>query len=324
MKYKVYKMDDGLLNLYPDARQRLQEAAIELVEVPCFSAEDIIEKCQDADGLLVYLEPINRDVLQSLPNLKAIARCGVGVDTVDLVEATSRGIQVTNVPDANLFEVATHTMAMALSFARRLPLFDSQIKSGVWEGSSTGSGMRRPSTQTFGILGFGRIGQQVARMAAAIGYQVVVTTPFENEQSRALELGVKPVDFDTLVTTSDILTVHVPLLDSTRGIISADVLARMKKTAILINVSRGGLVDEDALAEQLIAGHLSGAALDVFGQEPLGANASIRSAPNVLLTPHVAYLSDDSLKEVSLKATDQIIKMLQGCAPDYPVNTISA
>lgn len=322
MKYRVYKMDDGLFEIYPDAMAELTAAGVELVARPSKDPETIIRNCYDADGLLVYLEPINEAVLQSLPKLRVVARCGVGVDTVDIGAATRRGIQVTNVPDANLHEVATHTIGMALSLTRRLLPFDTSIKGGEWNGLTIGRGMRRPAAQVFGILGFGRIGEQVARIAHALGFAVIVTTPVEAERTRAKAIGAEPVDFDTLLMKSDIVSLHVPLLDSTRGIMDEQALGRMKKGAVLINVSRGGLVDEDALARCLRSGTLSGAGLDVFSSEPVYSKSDIVTAPNVILTPHIAYLSEDSLREVSMKAVRQVISVLEGKSPDYPVNVL--
>lgn len=322
MTARIYKIDAGLFALDDQSEKAIYDAGFKLIETPCRTAKDIIENCDDAAALMVTVEPVTSDVLAALSRLKIVARCGVGVDTVDVKAATQHGIQVTNVPDANIAEVAIHTLAMALAMTRRLHQFDSHVRLGNWSGD-LGKGMRRPSSQTFGIIGFGRIGEAVGQLALAAGFRVVVSTPLASEEERARRLGATPVSFQELIAQSDIVSLHVPLLDSTRNIIDHDALVCMKQGSHLINVSRGGLVDEGALASHLNSGHLAGAALDVFSIEPLPGNSPLRAARNLLLSPHVAYLSADSLREVSRKMTSDVISVLRGAEPVYPVNSLS-
>lgn len=322
MNFTASKIDPNLFRWTDGAIELFRDAGIRLEETSCKTSDDIIKNCMGSHALLVGAEPVTEQVMRSLPNLKVVARCGVGVDTVDVAAATRLGIQVTNVPDANFVEVATHTIAMALAMTRRLVPFNMQVQEGVWSGLKFGAGMRRPSSQQFGIIGFGRIGEQVGRRALAMGFKVAVTTLLEHERAAAVALGAQVMTFDDLIASSDIVSLHVPLTPGTKGLIDAGSLARMKPGSYLINVSRGGLVDEVALARSLSSGHLAGAALDVFEMEPVPADSAIVGAPNVILTPHIAYLSDDSLDEMITKAAQEVVAVLGGRKPRYPVNAI--
>lgn len=319
---KAYKIDPDIFKSSVIDHAKLLENDIQLIEVNCNTEEEIITRCKDAESLMICIEPMTRTVLEALPNLKTIARGGVGLDNIDLDAATELGVQVTYVPDGNITEVATHTIAMALSLTRRLPLFDSSIRAGRWEGLSLGAGLRRPNQQIFGIVGFGRIGQQIAERAKALGFNLAVSTPVPGEQELATGMGAKVLDFDDLVSTADVISVHVPLLDSTRWMFNDEVMSAMKPGAILINPSRGGLVDEEALTRHLKKGHLGGAGLDVFVDEPVDFKHELFTLPNVIVSPHVAYLSDDSLAEVWSKMVDDTIAVLNQKPPKYPANTL--
>ncbi|MCS5736037.1 C-terminal binding protein [Herbiconiux daphne] len=278
----------------------------------------------DADALIVLAEHISRGVIENLRRCRSITRLGVGVDTVDIGAATERGIWVTNVPDANYREVATHAVAMALGLARRLVEFDRAIDADGWASTfAIGAGMRRADDQTFGLLGLGRIGRRVAEIAAAIGYRVVAFDP--GLPSGAIEeAGVESVGFDELVEVSDILSLHVPLTGDTQNIIDRPVLERMPSGSILINVSRGGLVDERALADAIIRGHLAGAGLDAFAHEPLELGSPLRGLDRVLLSPHAAHFSQESWQETRRKAHEEAARVLRGERPRYAVNDPSA
>jgi D-3-phosphoglycerate dehydrogenase len=317
---KIYKIDDGVIPVEESTRRRIEEAGYALIEAACHSSQDIMDNCTDASALIVVSEHITREVIHALPNLKAIARCGVGVDRVDLAAATEHGVQVTNVPDANGEEVAMHTIALLLALTRRLFAYDAGVRAGAWTSFVAQRPLRRPGQQVLGLIGGGRIGFRVLEMAKAIGFQVVVHTLQTADQERARSLGASVASFDGVVEQSDVISLHIPLLPTTRGIFSADVMGRMKKGSCLINVSRGGLVDERALLDRLESGHLMGAALDVFEHEPLPRDSPLTQCDRVILTPHIAYLSEDSNREVSRKAAEQAIAVLQGARPVYAVN----
>ena len=324
MANKIYKIDGGIIKLDHESEGKIANFDCIFINQPCPTSQDIIENCQDADALIVCGESITHEVLKSLPRLKVVARCGVGVDKVDLDAASQLGIQVINVPDANHHEVATHTMAMALMMNRRIIPFDNSVRKGEWTSVVGARPLRRPSAQEFGVIGGGRIGMRVAQMAMSVGFNVLVHTPEVADQALVRKVGASVVSFDELIERSDILTLHVPLLESTRNIISDAVMRRMKFGAYLINVSRGGLVDENALIRHLDSGHIAGAALDVFVTEPLPGISELARHAGLILTPHVAYLSDDSNQEVSRKAVDGVLAVLRGDRPLYPVNRVPA
>jgi phosphoglycerate dehydrogenase-like enzyme len=282
--------------------------------------EVLLTESADADALIVLVEQITRPVIENLENCRSITRLGVGVDSVDVAAATERGIWVTNVPDANYLEVSTHAMALALASSRRIVDFDRTIKSAGWASTvAVGEGMRRPQAQTFGLLGLGRIGRRVAVMAKAVGYRVVAFDPAIDPGDASAD-GVELVTFDELVRGSDILSLHVPLTESTRNVIDAGVIDRMPAGAVLVNVSRGGLVDEAALAAAIRSGHLAGAGLDAFVHEPLEPASPLRGLDRVLLSPHAAHFSVESWHETRRKAIEEAARVLRGEEPRYPVN----
>lgn len=271
---------------------------------------------------MVLREPITARVLDALPQLRVIGRFGVGLDSIDVQAATNRGIVVTNVPDSNITEVATHAVALALALTRRLHRYDRSIRSGKWDFEGPGAGVRRVSTQVFGLLGFGKIGQRVAASAKAIGFEVWAHDPFMSDEAISSH-GVRPATFSDLIAGADVVSIHVPLIESTRNLIGAAELAKFKAGANLINVSRGGLVDEVALAAAVAGGHLAGAGLDTFAVEPLASNSPLRDLENVILSPHAAHYSAESYAETRLKAFRDVARVLGGKTPFYAVNAVN-
>lgn len=294
---------------------------VELVSIDGSTEDSLLRGTRDADALLVPLEDITRRVIENLERCRSITRFGIGVDTIDVAAATDAGIWVTNVPDANHREVATHAIALALALSRRLMVYDRGIRATGWA-SSVQSGMHRADCQTFGLLGMGRIGRRVAEMATAIGFDVVAADPIVSAVE-AETLGVSLVDQTELLARSDILSVHVPLIPSTRGMIDESFIDRMKDGSILVNVSRGGLIDEHALAAALDGGKLAGAGIDTFANEPLEAESPLRSVDAAILTPHAAYYSAESMTETLQKAFRDAARVLRGEAPRYPVNSLA-
>ncbi|TPW74010.1 C-terminal binding protein [Schumannella soli] len=280
----------------------------------------LLEGTRDADAVIILAEQFTETVIDNLQSCRSLTRFGIGYDTIDVPAATARGIWVTNVPDANYREVAVHAIALALSVTRRLPALDAGIRSEGWA-SSFFPGVRRPDDQVFGLLGLGRIGRRVATMAQAIGYTVVAFDPVV-AAADAAELGVELLTKDEVIARADILSIHVPLMESTRNIIDADALAHMKKGSVLVNVSRGGLIDESALADALRSGHLFGAGIDAFGNEPLEADSPLRDLDNIILSPHAAHWSEESWNETRRKVLEEAARVLRGEQPRNPVNDI--
>lgn len=267
----------------------------------------------DADGILNTYLPIDAAIVARLPRCRIIARYGIGVDNIDVAAAAKAGITVTNVPDYSVEEVAAHTLALILAVVRRLSAADRKVRDGGW-GLDGLRPIRRVSELAFGLVGFGRIGQKVAGGIGALGARVVVHDPYLSARPDLPPL----VGLDELVSTSDVISVHAPLTPETRGLFDAPRIASMRPGSMLVNTSRGGLVVLDAVLEALRSGQLAGAGLDVFEQEPLDASR-LADVPNLLVTPHMAYYSEQSIVESQRKAATQVVKVLTGEAPDYPI-----
>lgn len=317
--YRVYLVDDNLLDIADDHIAAPSGRHVRLERRTCRSEGELIARCGDADGLVAMTEQITRAVLSALPNLKVVARAGVGVDSVDVEAATEHGVQVTNVPDGNYRDVAVHALTLILNAVRKVKVFDTQLQDGNWQPLSEGLSIRRPDALRLGIIGFGRSGRELARLAASVGFNLVAYA--RPRQAEVLQrAGVPQVPLSELLATADVISLHVPLTAQTRHLIDETALTQVKPGAILVNTARGGLIDENALVCSLESGRLGGAALDVFADEPLPLDSPLRGLPNVVLTPHVAYLSADSLADVAHKALGEVLRVLEGDSPLYPVN----
>lgn len=294
-------------------RALLAEIDAELV-VSDGTPEGLLRVGRDADAILTTYMPIGAELLASLARCRIVARYGIGVDNIDVAAACAAGIVVTNVPDYSTEEVAVHTMALLLAAVRRLPRAMTAATTEPW----TIEGIRpiaRLSEQTVGVVGLGRIGRRVISLLRPFEVRILGYDPFAGG---AIE-GVEMVDtLEALLAASDIVTLHLPLTAATRGLIGAAQLARMRPGALLVNTSRGGLVPTDDLVAALDAGAIGGAALDVLEHEPADA-PRLAARREVILTPHMAYYSESALRESQRKAATQIIKVLRGEEPDYPV-----
>ena len=268
----------------------------------------------DADALLNTYLPVDEELLGQLPACKIVARYGIGTDNVDLAAAARRGVVVTNVPDYSVEEVAVHALGLLLALARRLPEASALVAAGGW-GLDGLRPIRRLSTQRAGLVGFGKIARRLAGYLTALGCEVVAHDPFLEPGPGLPPLLALP----DLLGRCDAVSLHAPLTAQTRGLIGAAELAMMKPTAVLINTARGGLVDTGAVIEALRAGRIRAAALDVLGAEPPAAGQLPGDLRGLLVTPHMAYYSEESIAESQRKAATQIIKVLTGGQPDYPV-----
>lgn len=316
---KLVVRTDGILRVEAEDVDILRSAGFGYREATCTTEDDVIAAAQGAAGLLVLAEPITARVFDALPDLEVVARFGVGVDTLDIPAATQRGVKVVNVPDANTTEVAAHALALLLALVRRIPQLDAGVRSGRWGFRFGGEGTRRISELTAGILGFGRIGRMVAESCRQLGFTVIVHDPFVTPDQIA-EAGHSPVGFQELVRRSDVLSLHLPITSETHHVIGARELAAMPSGAIIVNVSRGGLIDERALAESLDNGHLAGAGIDTVEIEPLPADSLLRGRSNVLVTPHAAHYSAESFRETVHRAYADVARVLSGERPMNPVN----
>jgi D-3-phosphoglycerate dehydrogenase / 2-oxoglutarate reductase len=298
-------------------RAVLEGVGARVVEPRSGDEDELIELGRGAEAILTCFAPVRARVIESAPQLRVVGRFGIGVDNIDIEAATRRGIPVTNVPVYCLDEVAEHVIALILSLRRRTLAFDRAVREGNWS-LQTGMPMHRLRGQTLGILGYGRIGAAVASRGRALGMKVIAHDP--TLRPGDVVDGVEAVGLPALAARSDVVTLHAPLVEATRGIIDAAFLAQMRPHAVLINAARGPLVDQDALAAALHADGIAGAGLDVFEPERLPADHPLLSASNVVLTPHVAFYSEESIDELRHKAAGAVAAILDGRSTPVVVN----
>ncbi len=299
-------------------RETLEAAGVELVVASCRSSSDVAAAGREADALLVNMAPADAAAIEALERCVVIARYGVGVDNVDLEAAARRGIKVARVPGYCDREVAEHALGLILACARGIPRRDRAIREGKW---NVGAAGRRLSGSTLGILGFGGTAKALARAALGLGFaEILVWSPHIDRERIEEALGreaaaigarVRPAAFDEAFAASDWLSIHVPLKPETRGLVGRRELGLMRRDATLINISRGAVVDEEALVEALSKGELGGAGLDVFTAEPLPMGSRLRSLAGVVLTDHSAYASRESLAELRLRTAENALSALK-------------
>ncbi|MBM7551611.1 C-terminal binding protein [Thalassobacillus pellis] len=297
----------------------LEHEQVEVIPVQCKSESEVIAHCRDADAIINQYAPISRSVIESLQNCKVIARYGVGVNTIAVDAATDKGICVTNVPDYCMDEVSDHTLGLLLSWARKIPLADKETKDNHWDFKKTRP-IHRLRGRTLGLLGFGKIPQALAEKVKPLGLSVLACDPYFSEEE-AEKKGVELVSLEELCQGSDIISVHAPLTDSTKGLLSEAEFKRMKKHAFVINTSRGPVIDEASLISALENNHIAGAALDVVETEPIGRDHPFLAMENVILTPHMAWYSEEAEKEMRSKVAMGVADvLLHEQYPKYLVN----
>lgn len=282
--------------------------------------EKLLSMIGDYDGLAIRSATKATDkLIAGADNLKVIGRAGIGVDNVDIPAATSRGIIVMNTPFGNSITTAEHAISMMLACARQIPAADNSTQAGKWEKSKF-MGVE-VTAKTLGLIGCGNIGSIVADRAIGLKMKVVAYDPFLTEE-RAIELGVEKADLDTLLARADFITLHVPKTDKTANILSADAINKMKKGVRIINCARGGLVDEGALRAALDSGHVAGAAMDVFAEEPATDNV-LFGAPNLICTPHLGAATTEAQENVALQVAEQMADYLTTGAVTNALNSPS-
>jgi D-3-phosphoglycerate dehydrogenase / 2-oxoglutarate reductase len=305
-------------------RAIVEEAGFQLRALQCRSEDDLVAGAQDAEAVLTQYARVGARAIAELPRLRHIARYGVGLDIVDVDAATAAGVLVTNVPaDYCRDEVADHALGMLLFFARKLRVFDEAVHSGTWRWQA-GRPLRRLRGSRLGIIGLGSIGRAIAERAAAFGLELVAHDPYV-DAAVAERLGVRLVELGELLETSDYVVVQAPLTEETRGLFDGAAIARMRPGAVLINTARGPMVETQALYDALHDGRLAGAALDDLPEEPAKQDGwrpdnSLLTLANCLVTPHVAYYSDDSIRYARTFASQEVVRVLRGETPRSPVN----
>jgi len=292
----------------PAAVQRIREAGHEVVEAKGLAAPDLLTALKGVHGLLVRsATKVTAEVLAGAPDLRVVVRAGTGLDNVDRAAADARGVVVRNTPDANTVSVAEITFGMLLALERHLANAASDLRSGRWEKSKYGG--RELFGRTLGVIGFGRIGREVANRARAFGMPVLAFDELVRKGPAGYE-WVCHVDRDTLLREADVVTIHVPLTDRTRHSLSTREFALMKPDAVLVNASRGGVVDEGALHDALSQGRLRAAAIDVFEFEPAPADHPLLRLPNVLALPHLGASTSEAQRRAGTDAAAALLEAL--------------
>lgn len=286
----------------------------------CMSQEEVIQQCQGAECFLNQYVRMDKKIFEAIPTLKFVVRYGVGVDNVNLEDATEYGVQICNVPDYGTNEVADQALALMLSLTRKVHMIGNMTKAGVWNYIEAVP-VHRLSTRTVGLIGAGRIGQAFAHRVHALGCKVIAYDAAYGKPGFSVPGFVEmKATMDEVLSQADILSLHCGLNPETKGMMNAAAFGKMKDGAYFINVARGGLVDEEALEAALSSGKLSGAGIDVVCTEPLSKDSPLFRHENVVVTPHMGWYSEESAVELNRKCAEETVRFLKGEPVHYPVN----
>ena len=319
-EFKVLITDYVWPTTEPEEAVLREEADAEAVVAPDGSEETLLSLVGDVDAIMTCFAQVTPNVLKAAPNCVAVGRFGVGVDNIAVDTATEMGMAVTYVPDYCVDEVSDHVMALLLAFNRRIVLFDNSVKNAGWGSVPLTMRMMRLRGKTLGVIGFGRIGQSVAQKALAFGFRVLAYDPYMTAEQCALRGARKVENMDAVLRESDFVTLHSPLNEETRGLIGARELDVMKSDAFLINCARGLLIDESALYDALTGGGIAGAGLDVMEDNHPPSDHPLLGLDNIIITPHVAFFSQEATLELEQRAAREVAYVLTGRMPDNLVN----
>jgi D-3-phosphoglycerate dehydrogenase len=301
-----------------DVEQRTLEGLADLVALKTKTPDEFLGEAADCDALLnTYAGPITAETMARMPKCKIIARYGIGVDTIDIDAATQAGIIVTNNPTYCIEEVAEHTLALLLTAARKVAFYDRLVRAGRWE-VPPGKPISRIAGSTLGLVGFGNIARRVAVCAAALGMRVLYSDPFVKDGQ--FDVPGKKMDLNAMLGEADFISLHPPLTPQTRKMINDEAFARMKPNAIVVNCSRGPVIDTDALVRALDARKIAGCALDTTDPEPLPNPHPLRNRDNVIINPHAAWYSDDAMRGLQAGAPGEVRRVLSG---EWPINVVN-
>ena len=290
----------------------------ELLRFDCKTEEEVIAAAKDCDALICQFAPITKKVIDSLNNCKVIVRYAIGVDNIDIKAAAEKNIYVCNVPDYCIDEVSNHTIALLMDCIRKLDFMAKETKEGVTDYTVL-KPIYRMAGKRLGLAGFGRIPRMVARKLKNFDLDIVVYDPYVSEDAEKKE-GVKKVSFDELIETSDYISIHCPLNEETKHMFNRSVFDRMKRGAIIINTARGAIVSEDDLYSALTDKSIAAAGLDVTEHEPVTVDNKLLSLDNVVLTPHIAWYSEEAGHSLQQKVAEEVARVLTGKEPLNPVN----
>jgi D-3-phosphoglycerate dehydrogenase len=315
---KVVITDLGYASYNPE-REELGETGAELVLAECADEAQVAEACADADAVITRMAPVRAQAIAAMQKCRVISRYGVGVDNVDVAAATARGIPVAHVRDYCNEEVSDQALAHMLACVRKISSRDRQVRAGMWD-----IGAREPvhriAGKVLGLVGYGAIARTLHRKMTGFNLAEVLVHDAFIPADQIEKAGARPVEMDELLAQSDFISLHVPLTDATRHLIDGDALGKMKPTAILVNTSRGPVVDADALYEALKSGRIAAAGLDVHEQEPPPSDYRLFELDNVVLTDHAGWYSEESQEALQRTAARNVALVLGGKKPLYCVN----
>ena len=317
MRYRVL-VTDFVWPTLDRERAILEPLGVELVPSPSGDEKTLARLAAGVDGIMTCFANVTPAVVRVPERLKVVARYGIGVDNIAVDVATGRDAVVTNVPDYCVEEVAEHALALLFACARRLTIYDRAVRDGNWD-SAVGTPLYRIAGKNLGIVGFGQIGRRVAAKAQALGLEILAFSP-RLTPADAQAAGCRAVSLAELLKESDFVTLHLPLTPQSAQMFDSAHFSQMKPGAVFINTSRGGLVESAALAEALESGHLAAAGVDVLPQEPPGPDEPLLGQDNLVVTPHVAFNSEESLAELQTRTAQSVARVLQGQMPESVVN----
>ena len=310
---------DNRFDDYKEERDVLRKLSTKISICRSMDENVVAKSVKDSDAVIVNLAPITENVIEGMSKCKVISRYGVGYDNVDVEAATNRGIWVANVPDYCVEDVSDHAIALLLACIRKIAYKDKKIREGFWNLYKK-QPIHRIKGSIIGLVGYGAIARALHRKIAGFGFKKVLAyDPYVSEEIFT-KYNVVKVDFESLLKESNYISIHVPLNEKTRGMFDKKEFKKMKDDAIIINTSRGGIINENALIDALKNGEIGYAGLDVFETEPLPKNHPFLRLDNVILSDHTAYYSEESLVELKTKAALNVLEVLRGNSPIYPVN----
>jgi len=298
-------------------REAFADAEVQSPQVS--TEEDVIEATDGAVAVITHHAPITRAVFEANECIQVVGRYGTGVDNVDVEAATEHGVQVVNVVSYCVEEVSTHALSLLLTIVRNTAHYDRHIKDGGWEWQ-VGAPLGRLAGQTVGLVGFGKIPRRLVEKMAGFDFEFLAYDPYLSAEDTAAA-GATKVSFEELVDRADIVSIHTPLTDETRGLFDAEVFERLDDSAIVVNASRGGVVDLEALYRAVEAGDIYGAGLDVLPEEPPVAE-QVRDHDRIVYTPHMGWYSEESIRQLRETVTGDILRILDGERPENPVNEL--
>jgi len=317
--YKIVVTDE-IGTSYENEKNVFRDLDVEFIVSESTTQEELIEDCKDADGILCNLSPMPKEIIQELDKCKVISRYGIGVDNVDIEACTEKGIWVANVKDYCLHEVSEHAIALLLACARNIVGKHTHIKRGVWDKRRDDQAFRFYG-KNMAFVGFGSIARTMIKKLKAFGLNIMVYDPFVSEEDIEREGAVK-VEWEFALKNADFISIHLPYNENTKNIFDSAAFSLMKPTAVIVNTSRGGVIDENALITALEERRIFFAGLDVFAKEPIDVDNPLMMLDNCVLTDHSAWYSLESFKELKTKCAENVRDVLVGNKPIYPINEV--